>query len=126
MAGAGIFRSGEFFRAGFQQRQTGIAQGRDAELCGGSLARRAAFVVVALHQPAHHAGMDDEDGHVFGNGHGLAHEAAAIDEQRMARLPARADQLVHDATAGADEIAFAGLRQQGDGGGIEIQPAQRR
>ena len=103
-----------------QLRQRGIAQGRHAQVRGSGLALLAPFVVGAVQQPAPHVRVNDHHRHTRRQRHGGGGEAAAVDQEGVAGLPARRNQLVHDPALTADEAVLGALGQQRDVGGPQV------
>ena len=76
--------------AGLELFQVQVAQGFDAEGGGGGFALLAAGVLFAADQAAVYVGRDDHDAERIGDGNGDGVQAAAVDEQGVAALSARA------------------------------------
>ena len=107
--------------AGLELFQGQVSQGFDAEVGGGGFALAAAGVVFAADQAALHVGMDNHDAERVGDGDGRGVQAAAVDEQGVAALSARAGELVHDAALAADEAVFGVLADFGQHGFVGRQ-----
>ena len=75
----------------------------------------AGGVLVVDHGVAH------DEPHLRLDRHQPPLEAAAIDEQRMARRAVAGDELVHDAAAHADELVLGALAGEGELGEIDRQ-----
>ena len=100
---------------GGQQRvELQVTQGPHAEMGGRRLALRPAGVVFAADQAAPDPGVDDHHPQPGGDRHGLGFQAAAVDQQGVATLAQRRDELVHDAATAAGELVLGLLAEQGD------------
>ena len=125
VTGAAIHHRIQRIAGGVQLRQAHVPQRTDAEMGSRRLALPAACVVFAAHETPLDLRVDDHHLQAVRHGHGAGVEAAAVDQQRVAFLAQRGDELVHDAAAATDEFVFGLLAQQGNVPATGIEPVER-
>ena len=96
----------------FEVFEIHIAERLDREMFGRLLAMRAALVVGRIDKAASGARVEDDNGHVFGEGHGRGFKRAAVDHDGMAVDAGCRNQLVHDTAVHADPLVFRPLCQE--------------
>ena len=99
-------------RCGAHLLRGGITQACGAQCAGRRLAIGAALVVVAIDQPAHHAGLDDQHRPVSGQRDPAAMQIAAIEQQGAARFTRSNRHLVHDPAVDPGPIMLRRLCRQ--------------
>ena len=104
-----------------------VAQRADARVLAGQLgddplARGTAVVVGAARELAPRTGVHHHDGRARGHRHGFRLERAAVEQQRLAGLAGRRDELVHDPAVHPD---VSGSRPSGRASPSSPGPSRR-